>query len=176
MAGAWKQVLDEAKLGVANGVAQLDASSLLPSSQVPSLDASKITSGTLADARIPSLNASKINAGTLDDARIPSLNASKINAGTFGADRIPSLDASKITAGTLNEARIPTLAQSKISGLSTSLAGKVNTSTAINGHALSANVSLNTGDLIEKVTTLPATGKDGQMVSYNGAIYVYKET
>lgn len=81
----------------------------LDASDIPSLDASKITSGTLDVARIPDLNASKITAGTLDAARIPSLDASKIATGTLGAARIPNLDASKITTGTLDAARIPDL-------------------------------------------------------------------
>jgi len=175
MAGTWKEVLDNSKLGVANGVAQLDASALLPAAQVPNIDAGKITTGTLADARIPSLNASKINAGTLGVAQIPALDAAKITSGSLGVDRIPSLDSSKITTGTLGVDRIPSLPQSKITGLSTSLAGKVDNTLTINGQALTGNVTLNTSDLIEKVSTLPATGKDGQMVSYNGGIYVYKE-
>ncbi len=72
------------------------------------LNASNITTGTIADVRIPELNASKITAGTFADARIPDLNASKITAGTFADARIPNLNASKITAGTFADARIPT--------------------------------------------------------------------
>lgn len=52
------------------------------------LDASKITSGTLADARIPGLNASKITAGTLHPDRIPGLNAAKIATGTLANARL----------------------------------------------------------------------------------------
>jgi len=43
----------------------------LEASDIPSLDASKITSGTFAVARIPNLDASKITSGTLNLARIP---------------------------------------------------------------------------------------------------------
>ena len=39
---------------------------------IPSLDASKITSGTLDAARIPAFDASKITSGTIDAARLPS--------------------------------------------------------------------------------------------------------
>lgn len=83
-------------------------------SQIPNIDASKVTSGTFADGRIPNLAASKITSGTFDAARIPSLDASKITSGTFADGRIPSLNASKITAGTLGVDRIPALAASKI--------------------------------------------------------------
>lgn len=73
-------------------------------------NAAGIPSFRVLDASdIPSLNASKITAGTLDADRIPSLNASKITAGTFDAARIPNLDASKITSGTFNASRIPDL-------------------------------------------------------------------
>lgn len=54
---------------------------------------------------IPSLNASKITTGALDPGRIPSLDASKITTGTFSPSLIPNLSASKITSGTLPYAR-----------------------------------------------------------------------
>jgi len=86
----------------------------LDSNRIPNLDASKITTGTLNVDRIPNLDTSKITTGTLNVDRIPSLNASKITAGTLNTDRIPNLNASKITAGTLDSNRIPNLDASKI--------------------------------------------------------------
>ena len=80
----------------------------LSATDIPSLAASKITSGTFATARIPGLAASKITSGTFADARIPNLDASKIATGTFATARIPNLDTSKITSGTLGGARIAT--------------------------------------------------------------------
>ena len=49
----------------------------LDAAEIPNLDASKITTGSLADARIPSLAASKITSGTFDDARIAASNVSQ---------------------------------------------------------------------------------------------------
>ncbi len=74
-------------------------------SDIPALNASKVTGGTFDDARIPSLGASKVTSGTFDDARIPSLGASKVTSGTFADARIPDLNVSKLTAGTLSAAR-----------------------------------------------------------------------
>ncbi len=67
-------------------------------------DASAISG--LAASQIPSLAADKITSGTLGTDRIPNLAASKITSGTLGADRIPSLATSKITSGTFADARI----------------------------------------------------------------------
>lgn len=58
-------------------------------------------------AALNNLDASKITSGTLAAARIPGLDASKITTGTLAADRIPGLDAGKITSGTLADARLP---------------------------------------------------------------------
>ena len=52
----------------------------LVAADIPSLDASKITSGTFDAERIPNLSASKITSGTLDAARIPDLS------GTYATD------------------------------------------------------------------------------------------
>ena len=49
----------------------------LDAAEIPNIDASKITSGSIADARIPSLAASKITSGTFADARIASSNVSQ---------------------------------------------------------------------------------------------------
>lgn len=52
----------------------------LVATDIPNLDANKITSGTFDAARIPNLSASKITSGTLDAARIPDLS------GTYATD------------------------------------------------------------------------------------------
>lgn len=59
-------------------------------------------------AGLTTLDATKITTGTLSDARLPGLDAAKITTGTLAADRIPGLDAAKITSGILAEARLST--------------------------------------------------------------------
>lgn len=63
----------------------------------------------LAASDIPSLDASKIGSGTINSSRMPNIDASKITSGTFAAARIPNIDASKITAGTFHSNRMPDL-------------------------------------------------------------------
>ncbi len=60
---------------------------VLYASQIPELDASKITTGVLHPDRIPNLNASKINAGTLSDARLSSNVALKNQNNAFTANQ-----------------------------------------------------------------------------------------
>ena len=59
----------------------------LDAAEIPNLDASKITTGSLADARIPSLATSKITSGTFDDARIAASNVSQ-HATSFDDNKI----------------------------------------------------------------------------------------
>ena len=60
----------------------------------------------LTASQIPSLGAGKITSGSFAAARIPSLAASKITSGSFAAARIPNLAGSKITSGTVADARL----------------------------------------------------------------------
>ena len=155
MAGQWSEILDSDRLGVAGGIAQLDAG------------------GKLAEAQIPEIPVANLT-GVLLTSQIPALDTSKITTGSFNTDRIPSLDASKIVSGAFNVDRIPTLAQSKISGLVTALSGKVDTSTKINGQTLSSDVTLKTSDIIEEVLELPEDGIIGEVINFEGKLYCWK--
>ena len=154
MAGTWQEILDSGQLGVANGIAQLDADGKLTSTQVPQIEPGNIT-------------------GVLEASQIPNLDASKITTGIFVVDRVPDLDAAKIATGALATDRIPTLAQSKITGLTTALAAKVETRTKINGHTLEGDIKLETTDIIAEVTELPEEGVIGEVVAYAGKLYVW---
>ncbi|MCD4818322.1 MAG: hypothetical protein K8S23_06490, partial [Candidatus Cloacimonetes bacterium] len=96
MAGQWKEILDSEKLGVAGGIAQLDANGKLKDTQIPDIPVSYI-SGVLSASQIPNLDASKIVSGSFEAARIPNLDAAKISSGTLNIDRIPAINQSKIT-------------------------------------------------------------------------------
>ena len=59
----------------------------LDAAEIPNIDASKITSGSIADARIPNLDASKITTGSIADARIPASAVSQ-HATSFDDNKI----------------------------------------------------------------------------------------
>jgi len=59
----------------------------LDAAEIPNIDASKITSGSIADARIPNLDASKITTGSIADARIPASAVSQ-HASSFDDNAI----------------------------------------------------------------------------------------
>lgn len=86
----------------------------LKQSDIPELDASKITSGSFPVSVIPALPANKITSGEFDANRIPSIDASKTTTGIFDAARIPGLNASKITTGTLSADRLPDIPFEKL--------------------------------------------------------------
>ena len=89
---------------------------VLAASEIPDLDASKITTGVFNVARIPTLSADRIVGGQFATSLIPNLDAGKITSGTFTVDRIPNLDAAKITSGEFPVARIPNISANKVVG------------------------------------------------------------
>jgi hypothetical protein len=69
----------------------------------------RVTSGTTLSATdIPSLDASKTTTGSFSADRIPSLDASKITTGTFSADRIGN--------GTISDAKLVSVQASRLTG------------------------------------------------------------
>ena len=133
-------------------------------SSLTDLNASEITTGTIADARIPNLNASKINSGTFADGRIPSLNASKTNSGTFADARIPNLAASKINSGTFATGRIPDLNGNKITTGTISVdrigTGTKNNTTFYRGDGTFATVTVAVETLQDNAEGRILTGTD----------------
>ena len=119
--GAATAMANRILAGPASGEAAEPSFRELDPSDIPNLDADKVTSGTFATARIPNLAASKITSGILAVARggtgLATAAANKIFAGpTSGNDAapswrslaaadIPNLAASKITSGILAIAR-----------------------------------------------------------------------
>lgn len=115
----------------ANDKVTISVTGTLTSDNIPSLDASKITSGTLGTERIPNLSADKINSGTLGVDRIPNLASSKITSGTLDTARIPNLDASKITSGTISIDRLPKGALERLTIVANATARKALTTDSV---------------------------------------------
>jgi len=100
-----------------NGV--IDNSNItLDANEIPNLDASKITTGELANARIADLPASKITSGTFADARINQSSVSQY------VD-LSNLNASNLTSGTIPNARFGTNVDARLLG-----SGNITSSTA----------------------------------------------
>lgn len=188
MGGTWREILDSEKLGVASGIAQLDGSGVLKETQLPSIPSTKIT-GLILTTSIPKLDASKIGFGILDTSRIPNLDTSKITSGAFSDARIPTLEMSKIN-GLSSALNSKVCTSRKINGkdltadISLSkgdigLSSVDNKSSATIRSEISLSNIIDTGidtsSLIKQVTQLPTTGVSGQMVRFNGSIYVWKE-
>lgn len=108
------------KTGLLNIPGANIASALL-AAVIPSLDASKITTGAFGTGQIPNLPASIITSGTFGTGLIPNLAASIINSGTFAGSLIPNLDASKITTGTLGTGLLPNITRSMSTDLQSTI-------------------------------------------------------
>jgi hypothetical protein len=95
--------------GAANGIATLDAGSML----AQNVDAGKMTTGVLNVGRIPNISGAKIlgtggGGAVIPLDAVPNLPASKTTSGIFGTAQIPNIDATKVTSGVFDAARIPT--------------------------------------------------------------------
>ena len=99
---------------------------------IPNLDASKITTGTVASARL-----------ALTSSDIPSLDATKITTGSFAsADRIPLLPTSKIDSST-------TFAKSMINSEGTWAVGDIPNLPTTKLDAATSDLDLNGNDLVD---------------------------
>jgi hypothetical protein len=127
------------------------------------------TSGTItgSGANITTINASNISSGTIAAARIASLDTGKITTGTFADARIPSLNTSKLTAGTLGVARggtgltsITSLTNSNTTATDVGLGSVDNQSAAtIQAGTTKANVGLGSVDNQSAATIQAGTTK-----------------
>ncbi len=120
----------------------------------PSYAFSEIT-GTATPSQIPSLDASKVTSGTFDVNRIPNLDADKITSGTFNVGRIPDITISKITD-------FPSKwAWSDIDNKPTTLSGYGITDVTI----ADGVITLGTGNTITPVTSVAMTVPTGFVVT-----------
>lgn len=94
-----------AQKGAASGVATLDATTKIPTAQVPSLPASQINSGTFAAARIPDLSATYLTVGQKGAASgVASLGAdSKIPTSQLRLFTANVVDYGAVGNGTTND-------------------------------------------------------------------------
>ena len=117
---------------------------------IPNLDASKITTGTVASARL-----------ALTSSDIPSLDATKITTGSFAsADRIPLLPTSKIDSST-------TFAKSMINSTGTFAVSDIPNLPTTKLDAATSDLDLNGNDLID-VNELKFIAQSGNKITGNG--------
>ena len=110
------------------GVITLTRAALL-TTDIPNLDASKITTGAFGASRISSVDATTITLGTVAVSRLPNLDASKITTGTFADAQLSSLSVTKLIGGTIAASHIPNITAEKvIHGSAPGDAGAVNKS------------------------------------------------
>ena len=117
---------------------------------IPNLDASKITTGTVASARL-----------ALTSSDIPSLDATKITTGSFAsADRIPLLPTSKINPAT-------TFAKSMINSTGTFAVSDIPNLPTTKLDAATSELDLNGNDLVD-VNELKFIAQSGNKITGNG--------
>ena len=116
----------------------------------PNLDASKITTGTVASARL-----------ALTSSDIPSLDATKITTGSFAsADRIPLLPTSKIDSST-------TFAKSMINSTGTFAVSDIPNLPTTKLDAATSDLDLNGNDLVD-VNEIKFIAQSGNKITGNG--------
>jgi hypothetical protein len=153
---------------------RVSSGTTLAAGDIPALDASKITSGTLSDARLANVGSAGTYTKVTTDAK------GRVSSGTtLAAADIPSLDASKTTSGAFAEARIPNLPTSKITGYGTgtwsgtvSTTGSIGTtSTLFSAAGISTNGSLTVDGNITGINTYVQTNTGRAMFVNSGGLY-----
>ena len=92
----WSGVSSKPAISALTGVAT--------TGQIPNLDTSKITTGTMAVARLPALSSLS---GSVTAGQVPSLDTSKITTGTMAVARLPAISA---LSGTPTDAQLGKIA------------------------------------------------------------------
>jgi len=172
---AWKELIDESKIGAAGGVAGIDSSGRLT---IP-------VAGFDRDIVIADLNITKADVGL---GKVEDKSAADILAELTAAD-IPDLDITQITGlTTALDSKVPTTRTVAGKALSSNITldkadvglGKVENKSAndiYNGltteHISATGVK--TSDLINMVTTLPAVGDPGEIAMKDGMLYVWRD-
>ena len=173
---AWKELIDESKIGAAGGVAGIDSSGRLT---IP-------VAGFDRDIVIADLNITKEDIGL---GNVENKSAADILAELTAAD-IPDLDITQITGlTTALDSKVPTTR--KVAGKSlegdisltksdVGLGNVENKSSADIYDGLTAEhisaTGVKTSDLISMVTTLPAVGDPGEIAMKDGVLYVWRDS
>ncbi len=172
---AWKELIDESKIGAAGGVAGIDSSGRLT---IP-------VAGFDRDIVIADLNITKEDVGL---GKVENKSSAEILAELTAAD-IPDLDITQVTdlVGALDR-KVPITRTVAGKALSSNITldksdvglGKVenlSTNDIYNGltteHISATGVK--TSDLINMVTTLPAAGDPGEIAMKDGVLYVWRD-
>ena len=172
---AWKELIDESKIGSAGGVAGIDSSGRLA---IP-------VAGFDRDIAIADLNITKADIG-LD--KVDNMSSSDI-IGSLTAGDIPALGMSQVTGlSAALDSKVPTSRTVAGKALTSNITldkadiglDKVDnmSSSDIIGSLTAGDIAhtgVKTSDLINKVTTLPATGDPGEIAMKEGVLYVWRD-
>lgn len=116
-------------VGAANGVASLDASTLVPVAQIPGLNASKITAGLLDINRLPTGSSSTtVSVGNHTHAYVATSSVGVANgvASLDGTGKVPSAQLPTFVSSVNGFTGVVTLAASDVGAIATTARGAAN--------------------------------------------------